>query len=77
MISKIYVPRDERFGHSKNVEFLADQLKAKARELIGGLLNDGEFDSFHEVVELLKGGDHITTAEGSSIDPLPQVIQGM
>ncbi|XP_009344082.3 probable linoleate 9S-lipoxygenase 5 [Pyrus x bretschneideri] len=57
----IYVPRDERFGHVKFSDFLANGLKSLVQILLPELksLCDktiNEFDTFDDVVNLYEGG---------------------
>lgn len=57
----IYVPRDERFGHLKESDFLAYTLKSIAQSIKPGLeelfnRNPREFDSFQDVLKLYEGG---------------------
>ncbi|XP_061348489.1 probable linoleate 9S-lipoxygenase 5 [Gastrolobium bilobum] len=57
----IYVPRDERFGHLKMADFLADALKSVVQVLkpeLESLFNStpNEFDSFEDVLKLYEGG---------------------
>ncbi|KAE8652023.1 hypothetical protein Csa_023391 [Cucumis sativus] len=56
-----YVPRDERFGHLKESDFLAYTLKSVAQSIKPALdelfsRNPGEFDSFQDVLNLYEGG---------------------
>lgn len=57
----IYVPRDERFGHLKFADFLANAFKAIAKDLLPTLqavvdITPLEFDSLKEVLGLYQGG---------------------
>ncbi|KAL2942162.1 putative linoleate 9S-lipoxygenase 5 [Bienertia sinuspersici] len=57
----IYVPRDEKFGHIKLSDFLADTVKSLSQG-VTGLLNSvfdktpKEFDSFQDVLSMYEGG---------------------
>ncbi|XP_022150808.1 probable linoleate 9S-lipoxygenase 5 [Momordica charantia] len=62
----IYVPRDERFGHLKESDFLAYTLKSIAQSIKPGLeelfnRNPREFDSFQDVFKLYEGGFPLPT----------------
>ncbi|KAH0784554.1 hypothetical protein KY290_004152 [Solanum tuberosum] len=61
MTLDIYVPRDERFGHVKNSDFLTFSLKSILQTLLPAfkaLLDNtpNEFDSFADVLNLYEGG---------------------
>ncbi|XP_057439389.1 probable linoleate 9S-lipoxygenase 5 isoform X2 [Lotus japonicus] len=61
MTLDIYVPRDERFGHLKLADFLANGLKSIVQVLkpeLESLFNStpDEFDSFEDVLKLYEGG---------------------
>ncbi|XP_071725508.1 probable linoleate 9S-lipoxygenase 5 [Rutidosis leptorrhynchoides] len=69
--SKIYVPRDERFGHLKKSDFLAYGLEAVLKVLLPEFeaLSDktiDEFDSLEDVMKLYNGG--IKLPEGPTLD---------
>ncbi|KAI4303687.1 hypothetical protein MLD38_039291 [Melastoma candidum] len=58
---KIYVPRDERFGHIKLADFLAfgaksigQFLKPELEDLLEG--SPKEFNSFRDIIHLYRGG---------------------
>ncbi|GJT30377.1 probable linoleate 9S-lipoxygenase 5 [Tanacetum coccineum] len=58
---KIYVPRDERYGHLKMSDFLAEGLEAILKFLLPefeALVDDtlDEFDSFEDILNLYNGG---------------------
>ncbi|KAF5782036.1 putative linoleate 9S-lipoxygenase [Helianthus annuus] len=70
-ISKIYVPRDEKFLHLKRSEFIAYELEAVLKFLLSGfdaLFDDtiDEFDSFEDVMKLYRGG--LKLDEGNSFN---------
>jgi linoleate 9S-lipoxygenase len=57
----VYVPRDERFGHVKQSDFLGYSIKALADAILPAIqtyvdLTPGEFDSFEDVLKLYEGG---------------------
>jgi linoleate 9S-lipoxygenase len=61
MSLKIYVPRDERFGHLKMSDFLAYALKSIVQILkpeLESLFDStpNEFDSFEDVLKLYESG---------------------
>ncbi|XP_049351542.1 linoleate 9S-lipoxygenase B isoform X3 [Solanum verrucosum] len=61
MTLDMYVPRDERFGHVKNSDFLTFSLKSILQTLLPAfkaLLDNtpNEFDSFADVLNLYEGG---------------------
>ncbi|KAI7747808.1 hypothetical protein M8C21_005344, partial [Ambrosia artemisiifolia] len=70
-ISKIYVPRDERFGHLKRSDFKAYELEAVLKFILPGfdaIFDDtvDEFDSLQDVMKLYRGG--LKLPEGNSLD---------
>ncbi|KAF8018099.1 hypothetical protein BT93_H3105 [Corymbia citriodora subsp. variegata] len=77
MTLNIYVPRDERFGHLKMSDFLADALKAVGQFLKPELESicdstPNEFDSFQDVLNLYEGG--IKLPDGPLLECLKQSI---
>ncbi|KAI3752466.1 hypothetical protein L2E82_24499 [Cichorium intybus] len=70
---KIYVPRDERFGHLKRSDFLAYGLEAILKFLLPefqALTDDtlDEFDNFEDFLKLYNGG--IKLPEGRALDDI-------
>jgi linoleate 9S-lipoxygenase len=64
MSLKIYVPRDERFGHLKMSDFLAYALKSIVQVLkpeLESLFDStpNEFDSFEDVLKLYESGIYV------------------
>ncbi|KAG0548029.1 hypothetical protein BDA96_01G131300 [Sorghum bicolor] len=61
LLEKIYVPRDERFGHLKMSDFLGHAIKAIAQGIIPAVrtyvdTSPKEFDSFQDIINLYEGG---------------------
>ncbi|TVU36211.1 hypothetical protein EJB05_18135 [Eragrostis curvula] len=57
----VYVPRDERFGHVKQSDFLGYSIKALVDAILPAIqtyvdLSPGEFDSFEDILKLYEGG---------------------
>ncbi|KAL8237411.1 hypothetical protein R6Q59_018492 [Mikania micrantha] len=74
---KIYVPRDERFGHLKKSDFLAYGVESVLKFLLPEfetLADDtlDEFDSFEDVMKLYNGG--IKLPQGPSLDTILENI---
>ncbi|XP_024964101.1 probable linoleate 9S-lipoxygenase 5 isoform X1 [Cynara cardunculus var. scolymus] len=75
---KVYVPRDERFGHLKKSDFLAYGLESILKVLLPefeALADDtlDEFDSLEDVLKLYDGG--IKLPEGPLLDNLLEKIR--
>ncbi|CAJ1950883.1 unnamed protein product [Sphenostylis stenocarpa] len=75
---KVYVPRDENFGHLKSSDFLSFAIKALSRNVLPLLkslfdlnFTPNEFGSFEDVRELCEGGLRLPTDILSQISPLP------
>ncbi|GJT30378.1 probable linoleate 9S-lipoxygenase 5 [Tanacetum coccineum] len=69
--NKVYVPRDERFGHLKKSDFLAYGLEAFLKFLLPefeALADDtlDEFDTLEDVMKLYNGG--LKLPQGASLD---------
>ncbi|KAJ0734574.1 putative linoleate 9S-lipoxygenase [Helianthus annuus] len=74
---KIYVPRDERFGHLKKSDFLAYGVESILKFLlpeVEAIADDtlNEFDSFEDVMKLYNGG--IKLPQGPLLDGLLENI---
>ncbi|XP_010651467.3 probable linoleate 9S-lipoxygenase 5 [Vitis vinifera] len=77
MSLNIYVPRDERFGHLKMLDFLAYALKSIVQFLLPEFealcdSTPNEFDSFQDVLDLYEGG--IKVPEGTLLDKIKDNI---
>ncbi|KAM7481473.1 hypothetical protein LguiB_006056 [Lonicera macranthoides] len=73
----IYVPRDERFGHLKKSDFLANALKSLVQFLLPEFeafcaQTPDEFDSFQDVLKLYEGG--IKLPDGPLLDKIKENI---
>ncbi|ESW15232.1 hypothetical protein PHAVU_007G055800 [Phaseolus vulgaris] len=59
-VKKVYVPRDEQFGHVKFSDFLAYAVKSVSQVLLPGITSlcdktPNEFDTFKDVLNIYKG----------------------
>ncbi|XP_057455135.1 seed linoleate 9S-lipoxygenase-like isoform X2 [Lotus japonicus] len=76
---RMYIPRDENFGHLKSSDFLTYEIKSLSQNLwplYKSVISDlnsarDEFDSFDEVCRLYEGGIKLHTSILSKISPLP------
>lgn len=76
--SKIYVPRDEHFGHLKSSDFLSFGIKSISRNVwphlkprLDSNISKDEFESFDEVHDLSEGGIKLPLDTISKISSLP------
>ncbi|KOM26945.1 hypothetical protein LR48_Vigan346s002700 [Vigna angularis] len=76
--SKIYVPRDEHFGHLKSSDFLCFGIKSISRNVwphlkpqLDSNISKNEFESFDEVHHLSEGGIKLPLDTLSKISSLP------
>lgn len=77
MSLNIYVPRDERFGHLKLSDFLANALKSIVQFLLPEFealcdQTPDEFETFQDVLKLYEGG--IKLPDGPLLDKIKENI---
>jgi len=79
---RIYVPRDEHFGHLKSSEFLSSVIKSRKaldlhKPLLDSITSKEEFNSFDEVHELFDEVHELCEGGFEHSFPVPHVIRGI